>query len=342
MPEITSEKGKVGIALSGGGSRAIAFHYGVIEALRTLRVDSKIDVISAISGGAVVGALWALHFNDWNSFSKKIEWILANGFEKELLRHIFSLNRIFRLLKLGIDADEFGEVLDRRIFGGIKLADMPAHPLLILNAAELKEGVNFKLSKNLCGSYKDGNFPLPNLRLSQAVAYSAAYPLFFSVKKLLAPNQKNVFLTDGGAYDCIGANALMPDKDSKSILVQKCDTVIISDASFPYYIDQSRLALSVIDGLYASHLTSSHRNRSLIYNKLFLLNKAQEIPFLGVIKMDSEHPDLTKGWNREDLALINKYKTDFKPVEGKALDALKDRGRRVAELIVRQYLAHLL
>lgn len=335
-------KSGVAIALSGGGSRAIAFHYGVLEKLHELGVDSKIDVVSGISGGAVVAALWALHSKDWRLFSEKIQWIIDNGFEKLLLNRLFNLNRIFRFCRLGIDADHFSEVLDEYVFNGIKLKDVPPHPCLILNAAELREGVNFKFSKTACGSYKDGGWVFPDLRLSQAVAYSAAYPLFFSVKKIMMPNGNEAFLTDGGAYDCIGANALMPNKDAKSILAQHAETVIISDASFPYQAGAKNLTFSVINGLYASYRTSSNRNRSLIYNKLFLLNKTKDIPFLGVIKMDSSNPDLTDGWNEEELRIINGYQTDFKAIEEKAFKLIKKRGEKVADFVLRQYLPHLL
>ncbi len=335
-------KNGVSLALSGGGSRAIAFHYGVLETLHELGVDSKIDVVSGISGGAIAAALWVLYAKDWRLFSEKIRWIINNGFEKLLLNRLFNLNRIFRFCRLGIDADHFSEVLDEHVFNGIKLTDIPAHPRLILNAAELREGVNFKFSKTACGSYKDGGCVFPDLRLSQAVAYSAAFPLFFSVKKMMMPNGKEAFLTDGGAYDCIGANSLMPDKDAKSILTQNPETVIISDASFPYQTAAKNLTFSVINGLYASYRTSSNRNRSLIYNKLFLLNKTKDIPFLGVIKMDSGHPDLTEGWSEEDLKLINGYQTDFKPIDGKAFNLIKDRAKRITSFILREYLPHLL
>lgn len=335
-------KSGIALALSGGGSRAIAFHYGVLETLHELRIDSKIDVVSGISGGAIVAALWTLYSKDWHLFSEKIQWIINNGFEKLLLKRLFNLNRIFRFCRLGIDADHFAEVLDEHLFDGIKLTGIPAHPCLILNAAELRQGVNFKFSKNVCGSYKDGGCIFPDLRLSQAVAYSAAYPLFFSVKKMMMPNGKGAFLTDGGAYDCIGANSLMPDKDTKSILTQNSETVIISDASFPHQTDPKALTVSIINGLYASYITSSNKNRSLIYNKLFLLNKTKDIPFLGVIKMDSEHPDLTEGWDKEELSLINRYKTDFRPIEKKAFSIIRNRGKKIATFIVKQYLKHLL
>ncbi len=330
----------VGLALSGGGSRAIAFHYGVFEAFHELKIDQKIDVVSAISGGAVIGALWAVHSKDWDTFCQKTDLILKDGLESPLknLKQYCSL-----IFNRGIDADELATVLDKMIFHGTKLAEIPDRPTLILNAADLKTGTNFKFSREICGSYKTGGHALPSLSLSQAVAYSASYPLIFLPKRLKLPNDQYVYLTDGGAYDCLGANALMPDKDEKiSILNQSCETLIVSDASSSDYVEEKDLAKSILGGLKGSYATATRRIKSLIYNKMFILYKNKEIPYLGTIKMDSTHPDLQLGWGEEELALVNRYKTDFNPVEGKALQLLKDKGKQSAKFIIKEHLGHLI
>jgi predicted acylesterase/phospholipase RssA len=48
----------IGLALSGGGFRAAAFHLGVLRRLRELGVLGQIRVMSTVSGGSIVGALW--------------------------------------------------------------------------------------------------------------------------------------------------------------------------------------------------------------------------------------------------------------------------------------------
>jgi NTE family protein len=335
-----SEKKGVGLALSGGGSRAIAFHYGVFEALHELNIDHKIDVVSAISGGAVIGALWAVYSKDWNSFCQKTELILKEGLEASLSNptQYFSL-----IINRGIDPDALASVLDKKIFNGIKLTEIPERPLLILNASDLTTGSNFKFSKRISGSYRSGKHILPNLLLSQAVAYSAAFPLVFLPKKLQLSKEQAVCLADGGAYDCLGANALMPDKDGDiSILPQNCETIIISDAASSDYVNEESLNKSVFHGLYGSYATLTRRNKSLIYNKMFILNQNKDIPYLGTIKMDSNHSDLQLGWTQEDLDFVNRYETDFKSVIGKALDLLKEKGRKAAKFIIKKYLSHLM
>src|SRR3954463_5171687 len=52
---------KLGLALSGGGFRASFYHIGVLARLADLGLLRHIDVISTVSGGSIVGALYYLH-----------------------------------------------------------------------------------------------------------------------------------------------------------------------------------------------------------------------------------------------------------------------------------------
>lgn len=69
----------IGLALSGGGSRAIAFHLGCLRALHDLGVLEKVDVISTVSGGSVVGALYATHEGSFEQFEEKTRDFLRTG-----------------------------------------------------------------------------------------------------------------------------------------------------------------------------------------------------------------------------------------------------------------------
>jgi len=55
------EHPKLGLALSGGGHRAAFFHIGVLARLAELGLLRPIQVISTVSGGSIVGALYYLH-----------------------------------------------------------------------------------------------------------------------------------------------------------------------------------------------------------------------------------------------------------------------------------------
>lgn len=52
--------GKVGLALSGGGFRAALFHAGVLARLAELDLLRHVEVLSCVSGGSILGALYYL------------------------------------------------------------------------------------------------------------------------------------------------------------------------------------------------------------------------------------------------------------------------------------------
>ena len=65
----------IGLALSGGGSRAIAFHLGCLRALHDLGILDRVKVLSTVSGGSVIGALYALSDEPFLEFEKKVQGI---------------------------------------------------------------------------------------------------------------------------------------------------------------------------------------------------------------------------------------------------------------------------
>jgi NTE family protein len=52
---------KIGLALSGGGFRAALFHVGVLARLAELGILRRIEVVSSVSGGSIIGALYYIH-----------------------------------------------------------------------------------------------------------------------------------------------------------------------------------------------------------------------------------------------------------------------------------------
>lgn len=80
---------KIGLALSGGGSRAMAFHLGCLRALDRLGLLHRIDVLSTVSGGSVIGAYFHAHDGDFASFEAKMREILSRGLANRMCRKLF-------------------------------------------------------------------------------------------------------------------------------------------------------------------------------------------------------------------------------------------------------------
>lgn len=82
---------KIGLALSGGGSRAIAFHLGCLRALHHLGILDRVEVVSTVSGGSVIGAYHSAHRGDFASFEAQIRALLAQGLAGPMRRKLFGL-----------------------------------------------------------------------------------------------------------------------------------------------------------------------------------------------------------------------------------------------------------
>ena len=57
-PPVAALDKTIGLSLSGGGSRAVAFHLGTLRALENLKLLDEVDVISGVSGGSVMTGLF--------------------------------------------------------------------------------------------------------------------------------------------------------------------------------------------------------------------------------------------------------------------------------------------
>ena len=80
---------KIGLALSGGGSRAIAFHLGCLRALHDRGILEKVQVISGVSGGSVIAALYAYNDEPFEAFESRVERMLSRGMAWGIAREAF-------------------------------------------------------------------------------------------------------------------------------------------------------------------------------------------------------------------------------------------------------------
>jgi len=85
---------RIGLALSGGGSRAIAFHLGCLRALKRLGLLDHVVILSTVSGGSVIGAYFHAHDGDFASFEAKIRHLLGQGLVAPMCRKLFSTSGI--------------------------------------------------------------------------------------------------------------------------------------------------------------------------------------------------------------------------------------------------------
>jgi predicted acylesterase/phospholipase RssA len=90
-----------GLALSGGGFRAAAFHLGVLKRLNELDLLQQIDFLSVVSGGSIVGAAWLYwqaHEGDtttnreqWSRFERHFIRVMRGGIRGRIFWRAFVL-----------------------------------------------------------------------------------------------------------------------------------------------------------------------------------------------------------------------------------------------------------
>lgn len=224
MPEL-------GLALSGGGSRAAAFHRGTLQALLELQLVDRIDVISTVSGGSLFGGAWmaARSRGDADTgFLDRMRDELSRGFIRRSLRPLDLLKAIVP----GIDysrSDLVAGTFDEIFFHGAKLRSLPDRPALCVNTTILENGQVGKFTKGGFSAWglrhPDGDpphqVPLVDYPLAHAVAASAAFPIGLPPvklgRKLLArvefhgglAGARDLHLTDGGVLENLGIQTLL-------------------------------------------------------------------------------------------------------------------------------------
>lgn len=172
------------LTFSGGGTRAGAFAYGVLDELRrTPLTDGRtlldeVDIMSSVSGGSFASAYYGLFgqeafFRDFKDavLYRKLEYGLA-------LRILAPWNWPRLLSPYFARADLAEEYYDHTIFQGRRFADLPKRrPFIILNATDISEGAVFSFTQphfdRLCSD-------LSEVRVARGVAASSAFPVAFT------------------------------------------------------------------------------------------------------------------------------------------------------------------
>ncbi|GAB3017969.1 patatin-like phospholipase family protein [Bowmanella dokdonensis] len=191
------------LAFSGGGTRAAALSYGVLEAFRDTTIDwhgqekrllDEVDIISSVSGGSFTAAYYGLYrdgvfgpgFTDGFLY-KDIEWELT----KELLNPL----NWFRLASFEYGRSDLAfDYYQRELFGQRSYQAMLelGKPFVMVNGTDMTTGGQFPFVQDqfdlLCSD-------LLSLPVARAVATSSAFP------GLLTPlTYQNHALNPGCAY----------------------------------------------------------------------------------------------------------------------------------------------
>lgn len=174
------------VAFSGGGTRAAAFSYGVLRALRdtpifseghTVSLLSEIDSISSVSGGSFTAAYYGA-FGD-EIFTHYEKEFLKQSNQGALIASLFDPVFWWRSIFTGFDRTEMAvEYYDHEIFKGKTFKHLMERngPFIEINATDLGGGTRFSFSQAyfdlLCSD-------MSSFSVARAVTASSAVPIAF-------------------------------------------------------------------------------------------------------------------------------------------------------------------
>ncbi len=325
---------RIGLALSGGGFRAAAFHLGVFRRLQQLKLLDKIDVLSCVSGGSIAGAHLALNWNTPTVVSDLRAYlatrsIAVGSFIGGLLDPFES-----RLEKL---ADSY----DRDLFSGKTLAALSGGPRIYLNSTNLVTGNLFFFvagaqGKAEIGEHELGVCEVPAFRIALAVAASSAFPPVFPPLRLdisTYPHGKSVeyvTLTDGGVYDNMGVGPLLRDRNA-------LDYLIISDGGKPFANDAQPTESGAMV-LKAGLDIMMEQIRGLEFDRVQHRHLAGKGPKPLWFSIDSTIGESRPG----DAAFAAAISTNLKALSGAQLDLLERHGGALTDSRLQTYAPELI
>ncbi len=96
-PPVAPFNKAIGLALSGGGSRAVAFHLGTLRALEDLNLLQEVDIVSGVSGGSVMTGLLGYSDAPFTDIDRNAVAFLRRGLVRPALKNLLHPPRVVLL-----------------------------------------------------------------------------------------------------------------------------------------------------------------------------------------------------------------------------------------------------
>ncbi len=176
------------LTFSGGGTRAAALAHGILEELSAIDIEwegrrrrllDEVDSISAVSGGSVTAAYYALYGD--RLFADFTQRFLHRDIEADFTRRLFNPAHWPRLWSpYSGRSDLLADIFDELLFEGATFGDLakgPGRAFLTLSATDMAAGTRFEFVQEqfdlMCAD-------LGRFSIARAVAASAAVPVLMS------------------------------------------------------------------------------------------------------------------------------------------------------------------
>ena len=205
---------KLGIALSGGGIRAIA-HAGVLKALEENGI--QIDIIGGCSCGSIIATMYAMGYEPhyiymlFKKYAKDIAKLNSKPFVSGLKNYFFKKKKMTGLK----DGEEIEKLCNKlAINKGIYEIKDIAMPLVI-PTVDITESKEYVFTNRIPKNVPDISQYITNVSTGKAVRASSSFPAVFSPCSI----GKHAFM-DGGVLDNIPVNEVKKQGADKVIAVK--------------------------------------------------------------------------------------------------------------------------
>lgn len=356
----------------------MAFHLGCLRALQEFKLLEKVNVLSTISGGSVIGAYYAYTPGKaFAEFEADIRGFLRTGFQGRLVYDMLSnpdnlipsaFGQILAnaqdavagltkgrcqlpWLRLRSRTDVFHDVLRKVVFPGLTLQSARRPNLdVVIGGTELRSGLAFRFSNLYSGNWKLGSLADNNMDVAFAVTASAAYPILLPAldRKFTFINDgsetvSRVLLTDGGIYDNLGLEVLEPCRGKKYNLHSlPCEYLIVCNAGRGQDSGEE-ISRSFFTRMPRSFEVVHRRVQEAAMHHLHHLKETGEIkdfamPYLG------QNDDALKSMPADFVKRqeVVKYPTNFAAMSGEWIDRISKRGEQLTRISITSYLSKLL
>ncbi|WP_404302704.1 patatin-like phospholipase family protein [Alicycliphilus denitrificans] len=325
---------RIGLALSGGGFRAAAFHLGVMRRLAALGILDHIDLFTCVSGGSIAGGAVVKNWAD----PARLDTL-----DKYLRTRSVAVSSVIGGVLDPFESrlDKLAASYDRDLFKGAALDAFGSGPRIYFNATNLATGNMFFFVAGGGGPAEMGEHELgvvaaPGFPVCRAVAASSAFPPVFPPLRLdasayaHASSVEYVTLTDGGVYDNMGINPLLRARNA-------LDYVIVSDGGKPFAFDERPTESGAIV-LKAALDIMMEQIRGLEFDRLQHRHAALAGPRPLWFSIDSKEGQAQAG----DAAFASSIKTDLARLSAEEMDVLTRHGGALVEARIRRYAPELI
>lgn len=352
---------KIALALSGGGSRAMAFHAGVLRYFAELGLLESVAEISSVSGGSLLtGLIFTKSAMRWPSSREYISEIFpkvrctlcTTNIQASAAVRLVS-PRYWRFFGSLPNLVARAMYMDWRVRG--TLEDLPQSPVWSINCTTAENGRRFRFKQGRLGDYESGYAEAGTFPLASAMATSAAFPVGIGPFRLyanrltwwkkptwdakaevqIAPPSDLLHLYDGGVYDNLGLEPLFSASTGEP---NKSYRVVVLDAGAPL---GRGFGLSSLNPLRIKRLMDVMMDQTRALRVRGFINyvkRSKRGGYLGIVRTPNICDVIAKQSNpayflSEDLATrVSSFPTSLSKLDEDDFDLISRHGYEMAKL----------